>query len=232
VNPPPDKGRLERTAALLGEDALRRLGGAKALVVGVGGVGSWCAEALARTGIGSITVMDDDTVAPSNLNRQCPALVSTLGQPKVEAMKARLEAISADIEIIADSRRYRADSDFRGLALFDVVIDAIDSVDCKAALILNAFEAGVPVISSMGAAFRLDPTRVKITRFDKVEGDGLAKALRTRFRRLERYPGKFECVWSDEPKVQCAGEDKGSVMQVTATFGMCLASAAIRAVLK
>ena len=88
MNPPPDKGRLERTAALLGEDALRRLGGAKALVVGVGGVGSWCAEALARTGIGSITVMDDDTVAPSNLNRQCPALVSTLGRPKVEAMKA------------------------------------------------------------------------------------------------------------------------------------------------
>ena len=99
------------------------------------------------------------------------------------------------------------------------------------ALILNAFEAGVPVISSMGAAFRLDPTRVKVTRFDKVEGDGLAKALRMRFRKLERYPGKFECVWSDEPKVQSAGEGKGSVMQVTATFGMCLAAAAIKAVL-
>jgi tRNA A37 threonylcarbamoyladenosine dehydratase len=228
----PGEGRLERTAALLGEASTRRLGGAKVLVVGVGGVGGWCAEALARTGIGSITVMDDDTVAPSNLNRQCPALVFTLGQPKVEAMKARLEAISGDIEVVADSRRYRADSDFHDLAGFDVVVDAIDSVDCKAALILNAFEAGVPVISSMGAAFRTDPTRVKITRFDKVEGDGLAKALRTRFRRLERYPGKFECVWSDEPKVQCAGEDKGSVMQVTATFGMCLASAAVRAVLK
>ena len=209
-----------------------RLGGARALVVGVGGVGGWCAEALARTGIGSITVMDDDTVAPSNLNRQCPALVSTLGQPKVEAMKARLEAISGDIEVAADSRRYRADSDFHDLAGFDVVVDAIDSVDCKAALILNAFEAGVPVISSMGAAFRTDPTRVKITRFDKVEGDGLAKALRTRFRRLERYPGKFECVWSDEPKVQCAGDAKGSVMQVTATFGMCLAAAAIKTLLK
>ncbi len=226
------EGRLDRTAALLGEAALRRLRNAKALVVGVGGVGGWCAEALARTGIGSITVMDDDTVAPSNLNRQCPALVSSLGQPKAEAMKARLEAISGDIEVIADSRRYRADADFRELALFDVVIDAIDSVDCKAALILNSFEAGVPVVSSMGAAFRLDPTRVKVTRFDKVEGDGLAKALRMRFRKLGRRPGRFECVWSDEPKVKCSGEGKGSVMQVTAAFGMCLAAAAIRTVLK
>jgi tRNA A37 threonylcarbamoyladenosine dehydratase len=225
------EGRLDRTGALLGEEALGRLSRAKVLLVGVGGVGGWCAEALARTGIGSITVMDDDTVAPSNLNRQCPALVSTLGHPKAQAMKARLEAISGDIEVVADSRRYRADSDFRELAGFDVVIDAIDSVDCKAALILNAFEAGVPVISSMGAAFRLDPTRVKVTRFDKVEGDGLAKALRMRFRKLDRYPGKFECVWSDEPKVQSAGEGKGSVMQVTATFGMCLAAAAIKAVL-
>ena len=226
------EGRLDRTATLLGEAALGRLRSAKALVVGVGGVGGWCAEALARTGIGSITVMDDDTVAPSNLNRQCPALVSTLGQPKAEAMKDRLKAISGDIEVTADPRRYRADADFRELAVYDVVVDAIDSVDCKAALILNAFEAGVPVVSSMGAAFRLDPTRVKTTRFDKVEGDGLAKALRMRLRKLGRRPGKFECVWSDEPKVQCAGEGKGSVMQVTATFGMCLAAAAIKAVLR
>lgn len=226
------EGRLDRTAALLGEASTMRLGRARALVVGVGGVGGWCAEALARTGIGSITVMDDDTVAPSNLNRQCPALVSTLGKPKVEAMKARLEAISGDIEVVADPRRYRADSDFHDLAGFDVVVDAIDSVDCKAALILNAFEAGVPVISSMGAAFRLDPTRVRVTRFDKVEGDGLAKALRMRFRRLGRYPGKFECVWSDEPKTRCAGDAKGSVMQVTATFGMCLAATAVKKLLK
>lgn len=226
------EGRLERTAALFGEDALGRLGGAKVLVVGVGGVGSWCAEALARTGIGSITVMDDDTVAPSNLNRQCPAIAATLGRPKTEAMKERILAISGDIEVVSDSRRYRADSDFRELAGYDAVVDAIDSVDCKAALILNAFEAGVPVISSMGAAFRLDPTRVKLTRFDKVEGDGLARALRMRFRRLGRYPGRFECVWSDEPKMASAGEGKGSVMQVTATFGMCLAAAAIKVVLK
>lgn len=224
--------RLERTAALLGEDALGRLGGAKVLVVGVGGVGGWCAEALARTGIGSITLMDDDTVAPSNLNRQCPALVSTLGQSKVEAMKSRIAAISGDIEVFADSRRYAADSDYRELAGLDVVIDAIDSVDCKAALILNAFEAGVPVISSMGAAFRLDPTRVKVTRFDKVNGDALAKALRARFRRTGRWPGKFECVWSDEPKVHCASGGKGSVMSVTATFGMFLAAAAVRTIVK
>lgn len=229
---PGAEGRLDRTAALLGEEALERLGGAKVLVVGVGGVGGWCAEALVRTGIGSVTVMDDDLVAPSNLNRQCPALESTLGRLKAEAMKERLQAISGDVEVVADPRRYLADADFRELAGFDVVVDAIDSVDCKAALILNAFEAGVPVVSSMGAAFRIDPTRVKVSRFDKIEGDGLAKALRTRFRRLARHPGKFECVWSDEPKVRSAGTGKGSVMQVTATFGMCLAAAAVENVLK
>jgi tRNA A37 threonylcarbamoyladenosine dehydratase len=197
-------------------------------VVGVGGVGGWCAEALARTGIGSITVMDDDTVAPSNLNRQCPALVSTLGQPKAESMKARLEAISGDIEVIADSRRYRADADFRELALFDVVIDAIDSVDCKAKLILDAFAADVPVVSSMGAALRRDPCAVKVSRFEKVEGDGLAKALRNRFRKLGSRPGRFFCVWSSEIPMPVVGGVKGSLMQVTAVFGMALAAQAVK----
>jgi tRNA A37 threonylcarbamoyladenosine dehydratase len=147
-------------------------------------------------------------------------------------MRERLLSINPSADVTADCRRYAADAGSDGLLGYDVVIDAIDSVSCKAALILNAFEAGVPVVSSMGAAFRFDPTRVKISRFDKVAGDGLAKALRGRFRRLGKFPGKFDCVWSDEQPAASASEEKGSLMQVTATFGMCLAAAAIRMVVK
>ena len=114
------------------------------------------------------------------------------------------------------------------LSGYDLVIDAIDSVDSKATLILTATEAGVPLVSSMGAALRLDPTQVRVTRFEKVEGDGLARALRQRFKQLQRWPkGRFSCVWSGE---SARGQTipKGSLMPVTATFGMCLASEAIR----
>lgn len=225
-----DEGRFGRSAALLGADALSRLASARILVVGVGGVGGWCAEALARTGVGALTLMDDDKIVPSNLNRQCPATVATVGRAKAEAMKERILSVNPTVEAFADCRRYLPDADAAELAGFDAVIDAIDSVECKASLILNAFTAGVPVVSSMGAAFRLDPCRVRVSRFDKVVGDGLAKALRNRFRRLGRYPGKFDCVWSDEQKAACSGAEKGSLMQVTAVFGMCLAAAAIRTV--
>jgi tRNA A37 threonylcarbamoyladenosine dehydratase len=224
--------RYGRSAALLGKEAMERLAKARVLIVGVGGVGGWCAEALARTGVGHITLRDDDTVAKSNLNRQCPAVEATLGRVKVEAMRERILSINPQVEVIADNRRYLPDADFKELRNYDAVVDAIDSVDCKAALILNAFDAGVGVISSMGAAFRLDPTRVRISRFDKVVGDGLAKALRGRFRKLGKFPGKFDCVWSEEMPMAAALGEKGSLMQVTATFGMCLASALIRMVAK
>jgi len=232
--------RFVRSEALLGAAAMRRLAAAHVLVVGVGGVGSWCAEALARTGLGHIALVDDDTVVASNLNRQCPATAATLGRPKVEAMKERLFAVNPDCEVKAIYARFPSSALPSVLCpLPSLVIDAIDSVDCKAELILEATEAGVPLVSSMGAALRTDPTKVRVTRFEKVEGDGLAKALRQRFRRLQRFPAaKFPCVWSGEA-VRGAGfsqavgrplprsAEKGSLMTVTATFGMCLASEAI-----
>jgi len=120
------------------------------------------------------------------------------------------------------------------LESFDLVVDAIDSVDCKAQLLLDATSAHVPVVSSMGAALRTDPTQVRVMRFDKVQGDGLAKALRQRFKKLQRFPAtKFPCVWSGEPPIQTTRQQdnqtipKGSVMTETATFGMCLASEAL-----
>ena len=252
--------RFSRSAALLGEAAMARLKAARVLVVGVGGVGSWCAEALVRTGVGKITLIDDDVVAASNLNRQCPATVETIGRAKVEAMAERLRAINPESEIIGINNRYPLSclsdlsSDHRtigpsdhvrnfSISDYDAVVDAIDSVDCKAELILGASETGVPLVSSMGAALRTDPTKVKVTRFEKVEGDGLAKALRQRFRKLERWPkGRFSCVWSTEmahgalsseaERIPLLPSGKGSLMPVTATFGMCLASEAIKILTK
>lgn len=223
---------FSRSAALLGDDAMSRLASAKVLVVGVGGVGSWCAEALVRTGVGAITVVDDDVVAPSNLNRQCPATAATIGVPKVEAMRERLISINPECRVEAVPARYPNGVAGRlSLDGFDCVVDAIDSVDCKAELVLDATEAGVPLVSSMGAALRLDPTKVVARRFGKVEGDGLARALRQRFKRLGRYPARqFACVCSLEAPRRIgppsAGEQpqKGSVMPVTCAFGMALAA--------
>ena len=238
---------------------MARLRAAHVLVVGVGGVGSWCAEALVRTGLGRITIVDDDVVAESNVNRQCPATSRTIGRPKVEAMAERLHEISPVCEVTAVAARFAGEVSGSGLASgssvasrssmasdssmtstssmarlssYDLVIDAIDSIDSKATLILAATEAGVPIVSSMGAALRLDPTKVRVTRFEKVEGDGLARALRQRFKKLRRFPAaKFPCVWSAEQAVSQSVSHsipKGSLMPVTATFGMCLASEAIK----
>ena len=211
---------------------MARLRAARVLVVGIGGVGSWCAEALVRTGLGQVTLMDDDAVAASNVNRQCPATSRTIGRPKVEVMAERLGEINPACAIEALNVRYAADPGANpSLGRFDVVVDAIDSVDCKARLILDACAAGVPVVSSMGAALRTDPVKVRVTRFEKVEGDGLAKALRNRFRKTGEWPGRFTCVWSGEqPLGLPPGRSipKGSFMPVTATFGMCLAAEAIK----
>ena len=231
---------FSRSEALLGEEAMKRLAEARVLVVGVGGVGSWCAEALVRTGLGHIALVDDDLVAQSNVNRQCPATAKTIGRAKVEAMAERLKAINPGCEVESRNSRFLRAASIPGFSGFSLVVDAIDSVDCKAELILGATEAGVPLVSSMGAALRLDPTKVKVTRFEKVEGDGLARALRQRFKKLGRFPAaKFTCVWSSEsPVIRAFGHSnvrtssKGSLMQVTAVFGMCLASEAIRILTK
>ena len=230
---------FSRSEALLGAETMKRLAEARVLVVGVGGVGSWCAEALVRTGLGHITLVDDDVVAESNVNRQCPATAATVGRAKVEAMAERLRAINPDCEVEARNSRFSSAASISSLSSFDLIIDAIDSVDCKAELILGATAAGVPIVSSMGAALRIDPTKVKVTRFEKVEGDGLARALRQRFKKIGRFPkGTFNCVWSGEAPVTAPVAEtatvrpKGSLMQVTAVFGMCLASEAIKILTK
>jgi tRNA A37 threonylcarbamoyladenosine dehydratase len=216
--------RLARAVPLLGERARSRLAGSLIAVFGVGGVGSWCAEALVRSGAGRLVLIDDDVVAPSNLNRQCEATSHTIGLPKVEAMRRRLLSIAPEAEIEAICKRFEPDS---ALVEADVIVDAIDSVASKAALILAATAKGIPIVSSMGAALRMDPTKVEVRRFDKVEGDGLARALRRRFRSLERWPSAgFNVVCSTEPPADMPV--RASLMQVTAVFGMALAAEVVR----
>ena len=229
---------FSRSEALLGSETMEALQTKRVILFGVGGVGSWCAEALVRTGLVHLTIVDGDTVQPSNVNRQLPATRETLGRPKVEVLKERLLSINPDAEIIALHRMYEAQStmyeeqctkeavDFQ-LSTFDYVIDAIDSVAAKADLIINATRArGVKIFSSMGAALRFDPTKVTTGELMSIQGDALAKAVRARMKKIGLHPyRKVKCVYSTEQPQACA--TRGSLMQVTAVFGCTLASMVI-----
>lgn len=222
-----NEGYFQRTELLLGAETMRALARTRVLVVGTGGVGSWCAEALARTGVGHLALVDSDLVCASNVNRQLMATSATIGEPKVKALARRLREINPAADISAVEGVYSADtaSTFK-LEEYDYVIDAIDSVADKAHLIRNALSIpSVTLFSSMGAARRLDPFRIRTTEFWKVQGDGLARALRNRFRKSGEFPArKFTCVWSDEPP----HAEAGTVMHVTAAFGLALASLVVR----
>ena len=220
---------FQRTELLLGRQAMQALSETRVLLVGVGGVGGWCAEALVRTGVGRLAIVDADVVCASNANRQLMATSKTLGEAKVDALAARLREINPEADILSMNRRYSAGTaaDF-GLDGYDYVIDAIDSVADKAHLIRHALSVpSVTLFSSMGAARKLDPLRIRVSEFWKVQGDGLARALRNRFRKSGEFPcRKFTCVWSDEPP----RAEGGTVMHVTAAFGLALASLVVRAV--
>ena len=222
---------FSRVRLLVGAHAVEAFARARVAVFGLGGVGGWCAEALVRSGVGGLMLVDDDRVAPSNLNRQLPALSSTIGRFKVDVLAERFRDANPTAEIDARAERYTPESAASfDLTQFDCVVDAIDSVQCKAHLIRSAASFGVAVFSSMGAAARTDPSRIRATSFRKVEGDGLARALRRRFKE-DGWPAReFTCVWSDEPPANLGerseedGTANGSLMPVTASFGLRLAS--------
>lgn len=222
---------FDRTALVAGDEMMKRLAAARVLLVGVGGVGSWCAEALVRTGIGHLAMVDSDRVDPTNVNRQLPATSSTVGELKVEVLRRRLADINPEAEIESRAERYTPDTaDGFDLGSYDYVIDAIDSLSCKAELILRASEKGVRLCSSMGAARKLDPSRIEVAEFWKVYGDPLARALRNRFKRTGRYPKrKFKCVFSPETiPNRIDGDANGTFVHITAIFGFTLASLVIR----
>lgn len=173
------KEQFLRTEMLLGTAAMEKLAASHVAVFGLGGVGSWCAEALVRAGVGTLTLVDHDQVGLTNLNRQVQALHSTLSLDKTEAMAGRLRDINPDCVLRLLPQRYEAESRERFFDVrYDYIVDAIDLVSCKLDLIQTALGRGIPIISSMGTGNKLDPSLFRVADLSKTEGCALARVLR------------------------------------------------------
>jgi len=236
--------RFGGIARLYGADALARFQGAHVCIIGIGGVGSWAAEAMARSAIGKLTLVDMDHIAVSNVNRQLPALDGNFGKAKVAAMAERVRAINPRCEItqLDDFLTIENLSQMMG-AGYDYVLDCIDQMRVKVALVAHARRQGLPLIISGGAGGRIDPTRIQVADIALTSGDPLLARIRTELRRnhgFARDAKKFgiEAVFSTEPlqrpTAACATDDNtavtglncagyGSSVTVTAGFGMCMA---------
>ncbi|MDP4292027.1 MAG: tRNA threonylcarbamoyladenosine dehydratase [Bacteroidota bacterium] len=194
-----EKGIFQRTALLFGNDKMDRLASKKVIIFGIGGVGSWCAESLVRTGIKKLTIVDSDRVCITNINRQILATTLTVGEVKTEALKKRLLDINPSAEITAIQKIYNQDNhDQFDLDAYDFIIDAIDSVSSKIHLIRSATRTHAKFFSSMGASLKIDPTKVKIAEFWDVKGCPLAARIRKMIRKGDLPAKEFQCVYSDE----------------------------------
>lgn len=234
---------FDRTKLLVGDDVFARLSEARIIIFGVGGVGSWTAECLIRTGVTHLTIVDADTVSVTNINRQMPATSLSVGEDKTEATMRRLLEINPDADIKAVKMFYSADTqDQIDLSHYDYIVDAIDSLKDKALLILNATRSGSKLYSSMGAALKMDPSRIHTDEFWNVKGCPLARALRNKFKRSKEFPAKkFTCVYSDELLSNRGQTDEtceykaainGSLAHITAIFGFTLAGEIIKDIYK
>lgn len=195
-----EKGIFKRTELLVGSNIMDTIAAQRAIIFGVGGVGSWCAESLVRSGIRHLTIVDSDRVCITNINRQLMATTKTVGHVKVEALRERLLEINPHAEITALQKIYNEETaDDFDLDSYDYVIDAIDSLKDKALLILRATASRAAFYSSMGAALKMDPLKVQVAEFWKVRGCPLGSALRKKFRKQKiKLPRKFQCVYSEE----------------------------------
>ena len=233
-----------RTERLVGAEAMDRISKARVLLFGVGGVGSWCAEGLVRSGVERLTIVDSDKVSESNINRQLMATVHTIGRPMVEALKEHLLRINPEADIIALQQTYSDENyaDFR-MDEYDCIIDAIDSLKDKASLILRATATKAKFYSSMGAALKTDPRQVRVAEFWEVRGCPLGAALRKKLRREKTIPSKpFLCVY-DEEVLPNAGESteapehgkavvNGTMAHITAIFGFTLSGLVLEDILR
>ena len=237
-----EKDILNRTALLLGNSVMEAVAAARVIVFGVGGVGSWCAESLVRSGIRNITLVDPDCVCISNVNRQAMATTRTVGRVKVDALKERLLEINPNARIETVQDVFCAENaEHYHLEAYDYIVDAIDSLKDKIELIVHATDAGLngpKLFSAMGAALKIDPSQIRVSEFWEVRGCPLAAMLRKRMRKLNRLPGrKFQCVWSPEV-LPNLGENQacdtsgamfnkaqinGTMAHITAIFGFTLA---------
>ncbi|MCL1922215.1 MAG: tRNA threonylcarbamoyladenosine dehydratase [Kiritimatiellaeota bacterium] len=225
---------FSRTARLLGQAALRRLGESRVAVFGIGGVGSFTAEALARAGVGRLTLIDADRVCVTNINRQLIALHSTVGRLKAEVMAERIRDINPAAEVTALPIFYgRETADAVDLRAFDYVADAIDTVDTKVELIVRARQADVPIISCMGAGNKLDPMRFEVARLSETSVCPLCKVMRRRLK--EHGVEDLRVVYSREPPLAPATEETmcrsapGSVSFVPSVAGLILAGEIVKA---
>lgn len=222
--------RFTRTKLILGQDGIDKLQSSRVAVFGIGGVGGFAAEALARAGIGAIDLIDKDKVDVTNLNRQIVATASTVGRDKVEVMKERILDIDPDIRVTAHKCFFLPETEF-DFSGFDYVVDAIDTVTAKLDLVVRAREAGVPVISSMGTGNKLDPTRFEVTTIDKTSVCPLAKVMRRELRRREI--SDLKVVYSkEEPIRQAERGVPASVSFVPPAAGLILAGEVIKDLIK
>lgn len=235
--------QFERTHILLGDAGLARLAQKHVFVAGLGGVGSYCAEALARAGVGRLTLLDHDVVAISNINRQLPALLSTVGQPKAELMRARIMDINPGCRLELLRTFLNGENVNELVPECDYVVDAIDSLACKVALVGESVKRGLRVASSMGAGNRLDPGRVKIDDISKTEMCPLAKQMRKRLSRHYDLRKGVLTVFSDEqpraplPPQPVDGPGRaravnGTISYMPPLFGMMLAGVVVKALLE
>ena len=194
-----EKEIFSRTELLLGKELMESISSVRVIVFGVGGVGSWCAESLVRSGIRHLTIVDSDRVSITNINRQLMATTRTVGQVKVDVLKERLLEINPDAEITAMQEIYSAEnSPLFDIASYDYVVDAIDSLKNKTELILETTRTKAKLFSSMGAALKMDPSKISVTEFWKVRGCPLAAALRRKMKKGDMPAKKFLCVYSEE----------------------------------
>ena len=218
--------RLNRTALLMSSAQMERLSHAHVMLLGLGGVGGHAAEALARGGVGKLTLVDHDVVSPSNLNRQLAALESTVGRSKAQVLSARLRDAAPDAKIVAVEAFYLPESPVPIPQDVSVVVDAIDTVSAKLHLAQTCYERGIPLISCMGMGNRLDPTLIRVGDIFETSGCPLCRVVRQGLRK--RNIPSLRCVYSLEPAIGTGGRLPGSVSFVPPAAGLFLAAEAVR----
>jgi len=229
---------LERTEMLIGRQSLNKLQNSKVLVVGLGGVGSYAAEMICRSGIGSLTIVDGDQVHLSNINRQLLALNSSIGKPKALLMGERLKDINPDLKLTVINENIKDDRMIEILDYgYDYVVDAIDTLSPKIFLIWHTMQRKYPLVSSMGSGGKTDPLKIRITDISETTDCPLARILRKRLHKLGVREG-FRAVWSpetiDKSKIKPVSDEQnkasivGTISYVPAAFGIACASVVIR----
>jgi len=194
-----EKGLFQRTELLFGKEKMETIAQKRVIIFGIGGVGSWCAESLVRTGIQYLTLVDSDLICITNINRQAQATTQTVGEVKTEALKKRLLEINPSAEIQTIQRIYEpATSGSFELDTYDYIVDAIDSLSNKIDLIRKATRTKATFFSSMGASLKMDPTRIRVAEFWKVKGCPLGYIIRKKMRKGDLPAKEFMCVYSEE----------------------------------